>query len=585
MASYYVDYENGLDTNPGNFSAPFKNIPGSLVAGTGTNADFTPLDGTQVYLKRGSIWPNYSRIYLPALQGTEGVTYSDYGDPALPQPRIEFWHSITTAEWGYTVYPNVWVTTQNLLHGYGYTCTRVFFNYVGQNQAVDIAGLTAATPWFFAEDPGGAGGRLYVWTGSASNNPTVTYKTVHAFPYHYNQTSAGSWYGFQINSSKNVTIRNIHFRGGGNSVHIASQSAVNISDNNKVINCTFDYHHIGVAISGTNATGAPQNTNCAVLDCTFDHVMGYNENEQIRRNTLSHTSIYRCASNIDIKGNKFIDPAYWSIFINNLADTPVYGATENINISGNYFYSPTISTQRISAGIALVSGAEVNNVLPILRNVVIEENYFKNTTAAIQLSGDNITVRNNIINGTQQCVSHNSGIMVGSTVNYFVDNIDIYNNTIIDSYDAACKINEAGIYSIAGPVNVYSNIFYKTKTTGNNYLLHITDVTATERTLNIYNNIMFSPITSSTGNWNGNLSISQMETDNPYEVYSNIVSDPELTADFGLLATSPAISTGNFRLDNKDATGAYRASIQEDIGARRYLVHQDSTIQPVYLTL
>ena len=95
MTIYYVDYDNGADTNNGTAKAtPFKNIPGSnLATNNAAAASRVRVAGNSVLLARGATWLEQTRVGLVKPQyGTGTLTYGAYdrtGESGQPDPIID----------------------------------------------------------------------------------------------------------------------------------------------------------------------------------------------------------------------------------------------------------------------------------------------------------------------------------------------------------------------------------------------------------------------------------------------------------------------------------------------------------------
>ena len=103
MTIYYVDYDNGADTNNGTAKAtPFKNIPGSNLAADNAAAAGVRAAGNSVLLARGATWLEQTRVGLSNLNLASVLTYGAYdrtGESGQPDPIIDTrWH-LRLADW------------------------------------------------------------------------------------------------------------------------------------------------------------------------------------------------------------------------------------------------------------------------------------------------------------------------------------------------------------------------------------------------------------------------------------------------------------------------------------------------------
>lgn len=566
MANYYVNYNTGNDSWDGSSPiyvsgniGPKKNIPGSYADTVATGGRLVPVAGDVIYLARGVIWPEYSKVNVSNIVGP--VTYTSYGDQNLSQPMIELWKSIKTTDWTH-LGNGLWIT--GVIAGFTWTCTRLFFNKIGQQLATSIGAVGVNSPWFFDQDPANTGnyGTLYVWNGDVINNPTITYKSVHAYPYYWNgQTQANQ--AFTCVNCTNITINDIHMRGGLYTVDIQSQNAtVAKTENIKVTNCTFDYCNVGINTAGTSVqVGTTDVRNCIISNNTFYGNPGPTENVVASKNHFGHIRINRNTNGVTIEGNTFIDPVYYGILLTTILD---YTPTQNITIINNYFSNRIINT-RPSKGIT------INNAANIVKNIVIEQNYLENIGSAIELGGEDITARNNIINGTIDNSHYKSGIRTGSGSGNRVKNISVYNNTILN-----CSLYSIVILDNAGyPIDnvlYYNNIIHNVSTNCTLYikLTHDAD-------MKIYNNIMNSNVTKDVIIYDSvAMSLNTAETIYAGDIFNNIQVDPELTDFLGPSNISPALGAG-VKTPERDFTGAFRSALQYDIGARSYNIHSDTT--------
>ena len=120
-ATYYIDYDSGLDSNAGTIDAPWKHCPGDSHAPVGSNpanryiAGFS--GGDKIYFKGGVRYPNRVTI---ASSGTAGNYISFIGDEwgaekALMDGSIDItntWTQCTSSSecYGNTAWQNIWYT-------------------------------------------------------------------------------------------------------------------------------------------------------------------------------------------------------------------------------------------------------------------------------------------------------------------------------------------------------------------------------------------------------------------------------------------------------------------------------------------
>jgi len=353
-----------------------------------------------------------------------------------------------------------------------------------------------------------------------------------------------------ISSTSNTnsfTIKNCHFDGAGNVNRIIFARG----DGIKIMN-SYLTGYTNNGVQSSSATDGIIN-NVLVSNCHFYQDIGTNDAVVSKEyGTVGDSSYWIVEGNLFtcLTGEEAID---------------LYGGTGHI-IRNN------IITEANGWGIRADSG-----------DIEVYGNLIKNcNTDGIQM-GDLTTRHFGPANPT--CSVHNNILIDCSIVLDYTQPVSygkIYNNTFIQRSNTSPSINMDA--DDATSVEIYNNIFDCNVATwcidygGGN--ASSTGTVAADKTIS-GNNIFINPgyaslfrveATSYTDIEALQAAESQLEID-------SLEADPKLNSDYTLQTSSPCIGAGTAPLSEKDFNGKYRKALSNDIGAKWFDAHEDSTVE------
>ena len=239
--------------------------------------------------------------------------------------------------------------------------------------------------------------------------------------------------------------------GGGAQMGIIGSTAQVVQTNSSYINVFPNYAGTGVWTS--NGTVPNEDYQAVMGDWFTDGASGNNEYETMRN---------AYASKAVISNTTFLDagPGYAVLKLQN----GTYGCngacwggiyTENVEISDNYFGG--------SSGANLVEIAPMNsNTDERLRNIVIERNIFAGTSGAVasgrqmQISGVNITARDNVFNGAASGGGGGFGVQIAQRgIEPIPQYVEIYNNTCYGGGSVDC-VGFSATGNVAAGINSWA---------------------------------------------------------------------------------------------------------------------------------
>ena len=480
--TYYCDYENGDDTWDGSTkdyvsgtTGPFQHIPGSGSVEGGSLCETAATNragGDFIYLARGSTFLDTQRVAIENKNITGVLTYGAYdrtGETGEADPIVESYYRVATGEWS-LVASGVWQATIN----YVSTSLRLFFNNVGQAKAASSA-CTAARPWYFASNT------LYCYSGSDTVNPTDTYGVVAV---QYDEGGTQRSYGLRIVNSNNLLIENIHFRGADQAVFLQYSTATNPMDNITLDSLTVDCCNWGITLGVANDVGQ-------MKDITISSPKVYTD-------ITTEESIYMGAL---LDGVRVVDGVNGLIITDvDIRDTRHSG----INIwkkTGTYAIQNVLVQGGTITGSEseYMRGVDIHGLSSLCIDVTVTGLSIYDTTCRNQIGGENVyfyanlidTVRNGSLAVSGTGDSHPfAGIQVQATSNTDVINVNVFNNTVLNTFDECIALKDVSSYPI-GSVKINNNITRSRLAewpTGRNYCF-LYEENDTTGTLEVNNNV------------------------------------------------------------------------------------------------
>ena len=488
-AAYYVDAENGNDSNNGtSTSSAWKSL---------STVEKAPLSaGDIVRLKRGSVW---REDLILTKNGSSGqpILVSDYGSGDLPRINganlLRDWVSSSSNVWYY----------QSL----NTTPRQVFFNEVRGEQKTSLSQVTGQYDWYYDANAK----RLYVY---AASNPAVSYANPGV------EVSVRN-YNVQLNNSSYVVIENLHLI----KAHYNNVSFSGSTNNCALHGCVVEQ---GNPVPNSVATAvmlSADTRNCEVSDtrvgrrtgndiadqsyAAFNAIVVKGTDHSIFNNEVYHNAIENESSNGFYTNGIKVDGAHGVTRI--YGNTIYHGGSMGISVRGKYvrgdiirIYENTVSYCG-QAGISAYqtrgsdgAGGEGH----IYRNNVSNCNRLAsdvggagNSACGIHLNDGiqaNVSssepfikwyVYENEVYSCHSEASNKAGDSGGIAIDYNASRAEVYNNTLHENYGE-------GIYIYnADDCKVYGNIVW-----GNNAGILISTRGTDGETSNnnqVYNNLCY----------------------------------------------------------------------------------------------
>ena len=266
-------------------------------------------------------------------------------------------------------------------------------------------------------------------------------------------------FGINSNHAYQYTLLNLDAKNqaysyrwsAGSQMGIIGSTAQAVQTNAAYINVFPNYAGTGAWTS--NGTVPNEDYQAVMGDWFTDGASGNNEYETMRN---------AYASKAVISNTTFLDagPGYAVLKLQN----GTYGCngacwggiyTENVEISDNYFGG--------SSGANLVEIAPMNsNTDERLRNIVIERNIFAGTSGAVasgrqmQISGVNITARDNVFNGAASGGGGGFGVQIAQRgIEPIPQYVEIYNNTCYGGGSVDC-VGFSATGNVAAGINSWA---------------------------------------------------------------------------------------------------------------------------------
>jgi len=438
--------------------------------------------GDSILFKRGGTYaiihtgtPSYAdaidneKSLVLSGSGTSGnrIVIGAYGTGARPIINGRFslpnWNVAGT--WTNTS-GNIWRMYGSI---YAYTSSnqdrgRLWLNGVEAKKAQSITTPTAAEPWTH----GNSGNYLYVYS---IGNPASYYSNI--------EDQGWSNDCIVVNGSYQ-TWQNLDIRGCNHSISLAYDKHYIIFED---CNIGKDIGMQGFFIDGSYVGIS----NIIIRRCTIDsdnHVM----DGWMRQNTEDGIHLRGACTNVEIYDNTIADFEHASICLT------ANGSDEmnNILIHDNYVSASNIDYSK---------GFDVSAVTGNMTGLEVYNNIFYDFPNEIQISAENVKFYNNIIDKTTRPayyeewigpMSHGIAVNSNSGVSNPVTGTMIYNNTIVNCYDAGITFQTWGDVQTNG-FYIRNNILYNndTKAGTNSYQIYIPSANMGSGTYQ--NNALYSP--------------------------------------------------------------------------------------------
>ena len=319
---------------------------------------------------------------------------------------------------------------------------------------------------------------------------------------------------------------------------------------NPMTNITFDGLTLDRCSNGirNNPVSTYTITDVTVQNCKF--YLDWSEKESLYIGTTPDAITF--SGNLNgcvIKGNTFRDTFHAGV--NLTKQNATYDPIQNVRIFDNEFIGVDCAYVRgIGTACPRSDSGGVNNI-------EIFRNYFYNMNVRTQIQGSNVKFHHNIIDTMRQCLINETvygitgpveqGISVGAAATAEVNNVEISNNIVMNCYDSAMRIQDISNAYPIDSVIVKNNIFIQGPDSATDIALRYLENLPFTGTMDIDNNVFYSPNTETTIDWDGTThTVATAEADGTIGGYmsDNLITDPDLNADYLPLGGSDAIGNG-----------------------------------------
>lgn len=442
-ATYYIDYTDGDDSNTGLSEAlAWRN---ASKAGGITSGD-------TVLFQNGEQWDFTAQLNLKNGTSNSPTTYGNYGSGELPR-----FNNTPTMQFTFYLGNRHHIVMQNL-------------ELMGKNTTSEKGDI-------FADGCNNITVRNCYWNSSLMKIGLQFYE----------QASTGN--------TRDIVVENCTFYNSSDTDCIRFNPTVSRINNLTVNNCTFDHIHgnaVRVFMGCTTIVNGFVPNNVRIIDNTFnvtdfcainvhsgdDFRIAGNKGYQVGNRTENNVNAFQ----LNNLSNSVVENNYISEVYSNEPDG--VGIIIDWGWSNNSFISHNVTvrnnfiqgcngclTNDYVYGISLYKadhskaynnvvidsgGGIVNSNSNCVWNEIYHNTIDNVTHNGIKISGNNITVKNNIINNTED--SSGIAILFGSTD--ITENYNAYNNTFSDFYDNQTKTATYG-----------ANSFTKALGFGTNYTL------------------------------------------------------------------------------------------------------------------
>jgi hypothetical protein len=533
MATYYIDFTNGSDSNNGTSpSTPWKYAPGMTPDVSG-NAAITPSASDVIKLKRGEVWRLTSRWVASFLWGDDVMLSSYYNsdgsdDTEQAKPVVDLRHFFITGDWALHS-GTVWKTTSIPNNGVNFITERVFFDDIGQGKAASAGAVNAANPWFYDT----SNGDLYVYSTSGTLTPSETQGEVSCT--YYGDVNEYGSYALFLNTCSPLTVENIRFNGGAlASIALSNNNASNILTDVIVQNseCKL-FARSGVDILSGSSSSGPV-SDISISGNFIDKV--WQTEEVDSTNQLGNgISISDGAQKVVVDNNDVRGICHTALLVQ---------AVNGYQVNDRIVFKRNRCETNNTYGRGLATTGTSGNT----KRVKFYRNTFTNFITRNQIQGLDITVCGNLFDTTRSEVVAGTGQMISVAASSAtqVENVIIAHNTLKNSSGVPIRIDGSiASYPITS-LEIKNNVVLQEsgyETTVVDYNLN----GQTEGTIEVHNNIFYCDGTTAQIDWDdaGVVDWDAAQTAES-QLVGNISQDPKLGSNSKPVGDSPCYHAGEY---------------------------------------